>query len=175
MATGARKPAAKGKRTRKAAEPKNPLKLSAHRWNWAKVMDIVEERAMNSPIPQAMHDLLQDPFEGHEMPSYQALKFAMRADPELRQRNDILRGLRGSVAGEGALHIINRAASGGELDTVALQSMKLALDGLKWWAGKNNPDEYGDRQKVEHSGTLNLAEVAEALQGEGIEDVKPGA
>jgi len=38
---------------------------------------------------------------------------------------------------------------------------RVAIDAEKWQAGKENPKRYGDKQQIDHSGTVTLAALVE--------------
>jgi len=45
----------------------------------------------------------------------------------------------------------------------AMQRAKLRVDARKWMAGKLAPKKYGDRQHIEHSGSIGLGSALDAL------------
>ena len=46
-----------------------------------------------------------------------------------------------------------------EMDDSTVQSRRLRVDTIKWWAAKHGKAIYGDHQKVEHEGNVNITVV----------------
>lgn len=46
-----------------------------------------------------------------------------------------------------------------EMDDATVQSRRLRVDTIKWWAAKHGKAIYGDQQKVEVEGTVNITVV----------------
>lgn len=51
----------------------------------------------------------------------------------------------------------------GRMDSAAVQAARLRVDARKWIAAKLKPKRYGDRQTLEHEGSINLG-FADALK-----------
>lgn len=45
-----------------------------------------------------------------------------------------------------------------------IQRSRLRVDSRKWYAGKVAPKKYGDKQQLEHSGTVTFADLADRLK-----------
>ncbi len=71
---------------------------------------------------------------------------------------------------EEIVEIADEAA--GEVDAAAVQAARLRVDARKWVASKLKPKRYGDAQKIEHSGTVDIgfADALKAARARVIDD-----
>lgn len=52
-------------------------------------------------------------------------------------------------------------------DALEAQSVKLQVETLKWFLARRLPKEYGDRQQVDHTGTVTLEQLLERSRQDG--------
>jgi hypothetical protein len=83
---------------------------------------------------------LRDVCKDADMPSYRTAYDWLNADPDLRARYEMARAERGDFHGEQVLEIARQVREG-ELDP---QAGKVAMDGVKWSAGRMAPKAWGD-------------------------------
>jgi hypothetical protein len=88
---------------------------------------------------------LRDVCQDADMPSYRTAYDWLNADPDLRARYEMARAERGDFHGEQVLEIARQVREG-ELDP---QAGKVAMDGVKWSAGRMAPKAWGDRSQVD--------------------------
>ena len=56
-----------------------------------------------------------------------------------------------------------------EMDDTTVQSRRLRVDTIKWWAAKHGKAIYGDHQKVEHQGNVNITVVTGVPQASKVQ------
>jgi hypothetical protein len=88
---------------------------------------------------------LRDVCQDADMPSYRTAYDWLNADPDLRARYEMARAERGDFHGEQVLEIARQVREG-ELDP---QAGKVAMDGVKWSAGRMAPKAWGDRSQLD--------------------------
>ncbi len=49
-----------------------------------------------------------------------------------------------------------------EDDSLSPETRRLMIDARKWYAGKLNGKKYGDKQQIDHGGTITLAALVES-------------
>jgi hypothetical protein len=82
--------------------------------------------------------------KGADMPDRGTFRRWVIKDPELRVRYDAARELKATSLFDEALDIA-RNLTEGENDSTTVRAKQVAIDTLKWAAGKLNPREYGER------------------------------
>lgn len=75
----------------------------------------------------------------------------LRDNEEFRQQYTLAREAQGDADADAVSDIGQRALTG-EIDANAA---RVAIDALKWSAGKRKPKVYGDRQQIDVSGSLH--------------------
>jgi hypothetical protein len=97
---------------------------------------------------------LRDVCQDADMPSYRTAYDWLNADPDLRARYEMARAERGDFHGEQVLEIARQVREG-ELDP---QAGKVAMDGVKWSAGRMAPKAWGDRSQLDMNVSRDPAE-----------------
>lgn len=88
---------------------------------------------------------LRDVCQDEDMPSYKTAYDWLNADPDMRARYEMARAERGDFHGEQVLEIARQVREG-ELEP---QAGKVAIDGVKWAAGRMAPKAWGDRSQLD--------------------------
>lgn len=177
MAAGKRKApvkkAEKAPRLPKNAQPGSPLLLGVD-WDWLKVCDEIEERYLLVGADIPLKDLLDDPYKAPDgklwnLPNAAQFYKATLAHPVVKNRWIQIKQLRSLALSDDAFSVMRRFDPIIETDkgivpnTVGVQFGRMQLDHYRWMMTRLNPDEFGDKQKVEHSGTVgtNWSELFE--------------
>lgn len=87
-----------------------------------------------------------------DMPSRQSWRRWMREHPELRDQYAHARADRASARADEIVEIADD-------EDIPVESRKVRIDARKWEASKLDRPTYGDRQQVEHSGSLSLGDA----------------
>ena len=87
-----------------------------------------------------------------DMPSRQSWRRWMREHPELRDQYAHARADRASARADEIVEIADD-------EDIPVESRKVRIDARKWEASKLDRASYGDRQQVEHSGSLSLGDA----------------
>jgi hypothetical protein len=97
---------------------------------------------------------LRDVCQDADMPSYRTAYDWLNADQDLRARYEMARAERGDFHGEQVLEIARQVREG-ELDP---QAGKVAMDGVKWSAGRMAPKAWGDRSQLDMNVSRDLGD-----------------
>lgn len=100
----------------------------------------------------AVGDSLESYCRKHKINS-RTVRLWLAKDPEFRTEYHLAREL-------ACDHLVGEALKlTEEMDDSTVQSRRLRVDTIKWWAAKHGKAIYGDHQKVEHEGNVNITVV----------------
>jgi len=165
-----------GPKLPKRAQPGSPM-VRGDGWDWEAVCEEVENRYMLVGADFPIKDLLDEPFtddDGKEwnMPSADQFYRATLQDPIVKARWTQIKQLRSLALSDDAFKVLRNVDPIIETDkgivpnTVGVQFSRAQLDHYRWMMTRLNPTEFGDKQQIEHSGTVST-DWAEVLGGEG--------
>jgi hypothetical protein len=130
---------------KKQAE-KHPLMVDAHSWDQSAVMDhICEQIACSS---NGLYTILGAGYNGLSLPDYTTIDRWLTASEELRQRYARAKEAQADYMADEMMQIADT--------TTDPQKARLQLDTRKWLAAKLKPKKYGEKQEVEHKGSVTL-------------------
>lgn len=148
-----------------AATPVHPLMISHKEWNRPVVMAILCAKlaVSNRSVPA----LLAEGFQGNTMPSFFAIKEWLTEDEALATQYARAKQEQAEYLAEELLEIADDGSNDWMLSNAQnnpgwvangehLQRSKLRVDTRKWLMSKLLPKKYGDKQEVEHKGTMSV-------------------
>ena len=106
-------------------------------------------------LGQSVREICKDP----SMPGMTTLFKWLQGNPDFAKQYAYSRELQGEAMFDRTLDIANEEPAtdaDGKVDTGDVQMKRLRIDVLKWRAGKLRPKVYGDKQEIEHSGSVDL-------------------
>ena len=114
-------------------------------------MDAQRVAAMTAALEEMANGrTLQDAAKAQNVPAH-ALRKWLISDPEWQQQYAKAKLLQGQAMAEEAIRVAR------ETTNHSSAADRLLIETLKWAASKANPQEYGDKQTVEHQGAPTLA------------------
>jgi hypothetical protein len=164
----------------KFSDPPHPLKHrgpTGMRWHWPSVVDEIEARYLGVSAALPLWEILEAPYvdqAGVEwtMPNKVEVYRAMARDPEIKARVEEVKRARSLALGDALLDCVRVPTTvdtekGPAPNTAGVQLARLKYDAYKWYLGVLNPGEYGNKQQVEHSGSIDSPALAAVLQNSG--------
>jgi hypothetical protein len=125
---------------------KHPLMANDQAWNKELVMEYLCEQTACSSAGLAT--ILAAGCNGLTLPDYTTIDRWLSADEQLRQRYARAKEAQADYMADEMMQIADT--------TTDPQKARLQLDTRKWLAAKLKPKKYGEKQEVEHKGSVTL-------------------